>query len=88
MKKHLLAAAVFCFLIAVCHSSAISQREDPVDGICSQVAQSASDFSFNFFKALQQTCCDTENIFVSPLSLHIDLSMLLNGACSETFTQL
>ncbi|MDR0792974.1 MAG: serpin family protein [Chitinophagaceae bacterium] len=56
--------------------------------VSAQVAQNTSNFAFNFFNALQQTQPKTDNIFVSPLSLHIDAGMLLNGANGNTYTQL
>lgn len=52
------------------------------------VAQNMSGFAFNFFKNLQSTQPDSDNIFVSPLSLHMDLGMLLNGASGDTYNQM
>ncbi|HEU0228573.1 MAG TPA: serpin family protein [Arachidicoccus soli] len=52
------------------------------------IAQNMSGFTFNFFKELQSTQSDSDNIFVSPLSLHMDLGMLLNGAAGNTYNQM
>lgn len=48
------------------------------------VATSTNEFSFSFFQTLQETRPVSENLFVSPLSLHIALGMLVNGAAGET----
>ena len=48
------------------------------------IAAGTTAFAFNFFKNLQETQPATENLFVSPLSLHMAMGMLLNGAESET----
>ncbi|MBO9594186.1 MAG: serpin family protein [Niabella sp.] len=52
--------------------------------ISAAVHQSISGFSFSFYKALQKQQPAGANIFVSPLSLHIALSMLANGASGTT----
>ncbi|WP_300604929.1 serpin family protein [Niabella sp.] len=60
-----------------------AENENPVL-ISAAVHQSMSDFSFSFFKALQKQQPAGSNIFVSPLSLHMALSMLANGASGTT----
>jgi serine protease inhibitor len=49
-----------------------------------QFASKTNDFSFNFLKEVNQNQAANENIFVSPLSLHMALGMLLNGADGAT----
>ncbi|MCF2490571.1 serpin family protein [Dyadobacter sp. CY347] len=49
-----------------------------------RISEGTNEFSFNFLHTLQQTQAPDENLFVSPLSLHIALGMLLNGAEKET----
>ncbi len=49
-----------------------------------RVAGQTSDFAFDLLRKLDQTEPAGDNIFVSPLSLHIALGMLLNGAEAET----
>jgi serine protease inhibitor len=56
---------------------------NPVE-IPENVAAGTSTFAFNFIHDLQKTQPSEENLFVSPLSLHIALGMLLNGAEKET----
>ncbi len=76
MKQlHFLIALLLCVFFSNAQS-AINQRE------------TTSLFAFNFFKSLQQASSDTANIFVSPISLQMNLSMLLNGANGRSYTQL
>ncbi|MCF2506640.1 serpin family protein [Dyadobacter sp. CY107] len=49
-----------------------------------RISEGTNDFSFNFLHTLQQTQAPDGNLFVSPLSLHMALGMLLNGAEQET----
>jgi len=49
-----------------------------------EVAASTNKFAFSLFQALQETVDSDNNIFVSPLSLHIALGMLVNGAVGTT----
>lgn len=52
--------------------------------IPANISQGTNDFAFKFLHTLQQTQASDENLFVSPLSLHMALGMLLNGAEQET----
>lgn len=56
--------------------------------IAAPVANAITDFSFDFFKALQTETPAGDNLFVSPLSLHIALGMLVNGATNTTKTEI
>ncbi|MCF8323707.1 MAG: serpin family protein [Leadbetterella sp.] len=56
--------------------------------ISSDFAAKTSDFAFDFWKKLQENETVNNNYFVSPLSLHIALGMLLNGANTETKTEI
>lgn len=51
-------------------------------------ATTTSSFAFDFWKELNAKSKPEENIFVSPLSLHMALGMLLNGAEGKTKTEL
>jgi len=80
-----------CWFLSGCSkSSDTPTRNSPVKtiSVAPEVASNVSNFAFNFFNVLQQTQPKTDNIFVSPLSLHMDLGMLLNGANGNTYTQL
>jgi serpin B len=56
---------------------------NPVE-IPASVSTGTTSFAFDFIHALQNTQSAEENLFVSPLSLHMALGMLLNGAEKET----
>lgn len=49
-----------------------------------QMVAKANDFSFDFLKGVHAQQKPGENIFVSPVSLHMALGMLLNGADGKT----
>ena len=51
-------------------------------------AATTSSFAFDFWKNLNANVNPAENVFVSPLSLHIALGMLLNGADGKTKSEL
>lgn len=56
---------------------------NPVE-IPASVSSGTTSFAFDFIHALQKTQPAEENLFVSPLSLHMALGMLLNGTEKET----
>lgn len=57
--------------------------------ISERIAAGTNDFAIDFFKKLQNDENPKgDNLFVSPLSLHIALGMLLNGAEGETATEI
>lgn len=72
------------------HPSDSAGQNSPIMqiNIPSTVSQNMSGFSFSFFKNLQSVQLDSVNIFVSPLSLHMDLGMLLNGSSGNTYSQI
>jgi len=60
----------------------------PVEGkpiaLSARVASKTTDFAFDLTRKIDATEPAEDNIFVSPLSLHIALGMLMNGAEGET----
>ncbi|WP_342086836.1 serpin family protein [Dyadobacter sp. OTU695] len=56
--------------------------------IPASVSNGTTSFAFDFIHALQKTQPANENFFVSPLSLHMALGMLLNGAEKETAAEI
>ncbi len=56
--------------------------------ISESVAERTTGFAFEFLKRLEQSQPADDNFFVSPLSLHVALGMLLNGAEGETADEL
>jgi serine protease inhibitor len=85
---------ILCILVSCSKNNTPSPKNiDPISvqkpiTIAAPVSNSITDFSFYFFKTLQATQPETDNIFVSPLSLHIALGMLVNGAAAETKTEI
>lgn len=61
---------------------------EPIEGkpihLSARVANQTTDFAFDLLQNINATESEEENIFVSPLSLHIALGMLLNGSEGET----
>jgi serine protease inhibitor len=87
--KNLLPVILGGFLLS-CSSEGIdagSNEMQPVQ-IPDRVASGTNEFAFDFFKNLQQVESPEGNLFVSPLSLHIALGMLLNGAENETAAEI
>ncbi len=60
---------------------------NPVE-IPASVSNGTSSFAFDFIHALQKAQPADENFFVSPLSLHMALGMVLNGAEKETAVEI
>lgn len=56
--------------------------------VSTKFAGQTNDFAFDFFKKVYAEEAKTENAFVSPLSLHIALGMLMNGANGQTQTEI
>ncbi|WP_221389715.1 serpin family protein [Dyadobacter sp. NIV53] len=52
------------------------------------IAAGTTAFAFDFFKNMQETQPAEENLFISPLSLHMAMGMLLNGSESETANEI
>ena len=60
-----------------------SNEVTPVE-IPSRISEGTTSFAFDFMHNLLETQPADDNLFVSPLSLHMALGMLLNGAENET----
>lgn len=56
--------------------------------IAESFASKTDDFAFEFFKQLNDYENPNKNVFVSPLSLHVALGMLLNGANGSTASEI
>jgi serpin B len=67
-----------------------SNQQAPVKeiSISPMVQASVNDFSLNFLQHLEASAPKNENFFVSPLSLHMDLGMVLSGAAGNTYDEL
>lgn len=53
-----------------------------------QIVASSNSFGLNIFKQVVSNSKDGENVFISPLSVSMALSMLYNGAATQTKTEL
>ncbi|GAB3425262.1 serpin family protein [Niabella aquatica] len=97
MKKTILVSAIAGIILISCSKSHTAPEETekrqqagvqhPIE-LAAPVADVFTVFSFDFFKALQAETGAEKDIFVSPLSLHIALGMLVNGARGETGSQI
>ncbi len=90
MKKVIafVGSAVFTLFLGRCINDGIAPSEGKPVELSPQIAARTTDFAFEFFKKVQATQPATDNVFVSPLSLHMALGMLLNGAEGETAQQI
>lgn len=82
----LLTLATACFLIAVsCKDSKNSViPNQKLKAIPATFSDQTSEFAFDFLKKHNAEEKADKNFFVSPLSLHIAMGMLLNGADGKT----
>lgn len=96
MKKAIIISSVAVLTLLSCSKSNTpgegekqqqSDKQNPIE-LAAPVASVFTDFSFHFFKNLQTETGADKDIFVSPLSLHIALGMLVNGAEGESKTQI
>lgn len=85
LKKSITVPMLAAAMLFGCTSDNVAPGNDvnPVE-IPASVSNGTTSFAFDFIHALQKTQPAEENLFVSPLSLHIALGMLLNGAEKET----
>lgn len=86
LKKSLPVCVALLFSILACSEDKVGPGVSIT--ISPDVAGRTSDFAFDFFKTLQTTQPEANNLFVSPLSLHMALGMLLNGADGETAAEI
>jgi serine protease inhibitor len=88
--KRLIPAMFMAGILFGCSTNDIDTAPNEVHAIQipSRIASGTNDFAFDFFKNLQLSEKPDANLFVSPLSLHIALGMLLNGAENETAAEI
>lgn len=79
-----IAATLMLLWVALgCSSTSPSPVGEEVK-ISENFASRTDDFALDFFKKLNDKEPSDKNVFVSPLSLHMALGMLLNGANGQT----
>ena len=93
MKTTLFSNVVFCFaslLLAAISCKSTSVNPNPGSGTASELRVSApfadqtTQFAFDLAKRVVTQEGQAKNVFISPLSLHIALGMILNGANGQT----
>lgn len=93
MKKSIIMLGILCIL-AACQSDAPSSLQpQPRKDISltrseREIADAGADFAFRFFKQVCKTGDKESNLFVSPLSTLLCLSMMTNGAAENTLLEM
>ena len=85
MKRLVVTSIVLVLILANCQKSEVESSEIKIDAAFSA---KTSNFAFDFWKTFQKNESVDKNYFISPLSLHIALGMLLNGADTQTKTEI
>lgn len=92
MKKTLLCILASMLLFSCCQSDdptpTPGERKDiPLSRSELEMTEVGNEFAFNFFKTIAAEE-DKDNLFISPLSASIALSMCTNGAAGETLEEM
>lgn len=87
MKKIILSISITAILFTMSNCEQATPDVKSVN-ISSDFAKKTSNFAFDFWRNLQTDESVDKNYFISPLSLHIALGMLLNGADTDTKTEI
>src|SRR5690606_37402580 len=82
----LLSSALIMCTMTQCNMLATEQEPVAIN-LNEEFAQATKEFSFDFLKKLEEEESG-KNFFVSPLSLHMALGMLLNGSGTTSEEQL
>jgi serpin B len=83
IKNLILAAACFSMVVSCKDSNSVTPNTK-LKAISGTFSDQTSDFAFDFLKKHNAEENADKNYFVSPLSLHIAMGMLLNGADGKT----
>ncbi|MCP9762384.1 serpin family protein [Lacihabitans soyangensis] len=87
MKRIILSISLTAILFTMSNCEQSTPEVKSVN-ISSDFAAKTSNFAFDFWRNLQADESVDKNYFISPLSLHIALGMLLNGADTDTKTEI
>ena len=94
MLKKTIAALSLLSILAACQSDGDSspQPKERKDIVLTRAEQEmtdlGTDFAFRFFRQVCETETAKPNLFVSPLSASLCLSMITNGAAGNTMTEM
>lgn len=89
MKRHLKNNILVFLLLSIfsCSSPKVNDESENVPNmgeIPQSFTEATSNFAFNLLKTTNASEPAEDNVFISPLSVHIALGMLLNGADGNT----
>lgn len=83
--------SIMLFLVSGCESNVAPNNEDlnqeEIKQAASKLVEADQSFSLEMFREVVKKD-ETENIFISPLSISMALGMTLNGAKGETFEEI
>ncbi len=88
MKTTALISSFLIIALISCENQQADKRDfRPFTASESKIAESGSSFGLQIFKSISQAAPDS-NLFISPLSISMALSMALNGASDSTYSAL
>lgn len=91
MKRLPFILVVFLFIFSSCGNNSTVEPDNnepfPITKAASSVVEATNNFTFDIFQEIEAKNA-SENIFFSPLSMSIALSMAMNGANGETKQQI
>lgn len=90
MTMKLVAFTAIALLAFSCEKAAVENEKSnkELKSIPARFATQSTDFAFDFWQKLHAEELANKNYFVSPLSLHIALGMLVNGADNNTKSEI
>jgi len=90
MKKFIALASIFIFILIVSCERESQIIKDPIRLTTDQkqLVNSSNIFGFNIFKEVAKNTQGDTNVFISPLSISLALTMLYNGSASITKDEL
>lgn len=88
--KILTSICILFFALIACEKQDPSINKDPINLTLTQkqIVDSTNTFGLNIFKEVVSNSGENENVFISPLSISMALSMLYNGAANATREEL
>ena len=93
LKKTITALSLLCILAACQSDDNSSPQPKPRKDIALTRAEQemmdlGTDFAFRFFNQVCKTEVEKPNLFISPLSASLCLSMIANGASGNTLSEM
>ena len=93
LKKTITALSLLCILAACQSDDNSSPQPKPRKDIAltrveQEMTDLGTDFAFRFFNQVCKTEVEKPNLFISPLSASLCLSMIANGASGNTLSEM